>query len=103
MGRKGGVSAYIWSQLRNNDYNIVQVGDSVTVGLVSGKRDVFYNTTLPGDFLSEGGNNSVYSWARNAFAQEVPGQRRSEEHTSELQSFRHLVCRLLPEKKTKKI
>src|SRR5262245_64629907 len=27
-------------------------------------------------------------------------QRRSEEHTSELQSLRHLVCRLLLEKKT---
>src|SRR5262245_63309337 len=27
---------------------------------------------------------------------------RSEEHTSELQSLRHLVCRLLPEKKKKK-
>src|SRR5436853_7857051 len=30
------------------------------------------------------------------------GQRRSEEHTSELQSLRHLVCRLLLEKKKKK-
>src|SRR5437899_4268903 len=28
-------------------------------------------------------------------------QRRSEEHTSELQSLRHLVCRLLLEKKKK--
>src|SRR5262245_62286275 len=28
---------------------------------------------------------------------------RSEEHTSELQSLRHLVCRLLLEKKNKKI
>src|SRR2546429_4265463 len=28
-----------------------------------------------------------------------PGQRRSEEHTSELQSRLHLVCRLLLEKK----
>src|SRR5436853_2907376 len=27
------------------------------------------------------------------------GQQRSEEHTSELQSLRHLVCRLLLEKK----
>src|SRR5262245_64686860 len=26
---------------------------------------------------------------------------RSEEHTSELQSLRHLVCRLLPDKKNK--
>src|SRR5262245_64686312 len=29
--------------------------------------------------------------------------RRSEEHTSELQSLRHLVCRLLLEKKKKHI
>src|SRR5471030_3466660 len=28
-----------------------------------------------------------------------PSRRRSEEHTSELQSLRHLVCRLLLEKK----
>src|SRR5262245_63049072 len=28
-------------------------------------------------------------------------RRRSEEHTSELQSLRHLVCRLLLEKKNK--
>src|SRR5947199_5638285 len=31
------------------------------------------------------------------------GRARSEEHTSELQSLRHLVCRLLLEKKKKKI
>src|SRR5262245_63405411 len=30
-----------------------------------------------------------------------PSQTRSEEHTSELQSLRHLVCRLLLEKKKK--
>src|SRR5436853_3924450 len=29
------------------------------------------------------------------------GRHRSEEHTSELQSLRHLVCRLLLEKKNK--
>src|SRR5205814_7537295 len=29
----------------------------------------------------------------------LPQRRRSEEHTSELQSLRHLVCRLLLEKK----
>src|SRR5205814_7071343 len=32
---------------------------------------------------------------------ENSGARRSEEHTSELQSLRHLVCRLLLEKKNK--
>src|SRR5258705_935640 len=30
-------------------------------------------------------------------------RRRSEEHTSELQSLRHLVCRLLLEKKKKEV
>src|SRR5215212_11203631 len=33
----------------------------------------------------------------------APRGRRSEEHTSELQSLRHLVCRLLLEKKKKNI
>src|SRR2546429_3467852 len=33
---------------------------------------------------------------------QVPDTRRSEEHTSELQSRLHLVCRLLLEKKKKK-
>src|SRR5947199_6738455 len=32
----------------------------------------------------------------------MEGDLRSEEHTSELQSLRHLVCRLLLEKKKKK-
>src|SRR5437899_6340144 len=32
----------------------------------------------------------------------LPGHARSEEHTSELQLLRHLVCRLLLEKKKKK-
>src|ERR1035441_11016732 len=32
------------------------------------------------------------------FQHVFPGSRRSEEHTSELQSLRHLVCRLLLEK-----
>src|SRR2546429_5781166 len=33
---------------------------------------------------------------------ECPGQSRSEEHTSELQSRLHLVCRLLLEKKKRR-
>src|SRR5262245_64668944 len=37
-----------------------------------------------------------------AAALEAGDVARSEEHTSELQSLRHLVCRLLLEKKTKK-
>src|SRR5687768_18014750 len=38
---------------------------------------------------------------RGRLAEPVLGQGRSEEHTSELQSRLHLVCRLLLEKKNK--
>src|SRR5262245_63807932 len=41
--------------------------------------------------------NSIEDW--QAFAAENDSAPRSEEHTSELQSLRHLVCRLLLEKK----
>src|SRR5262245_46692389 len=41
--------------------------------------------------------------AKRLLAREQEGSRdRSEEHTSELQSLRHLVCRLLLEKKKQK-
>src|SRR2546422_6459164 len=41
-----------------------------------------------------------YVWGIN-FRREVARKNRSEEHTSELQSRLHLVCRLLLEKKKK--
>src|SRR5947208_6993280 len=41
------------------------------------------------------------SAARERARRPVPALRRSEEHTSELQSPDHLVCRLLLEKKKK--
>src|SRR2546425_8450440 len=52
--------------------------------------------------------SSPTSWSRARLAaataetQTPPTQRRSEEHTSELQSLAYLVCRLLLEKKKKK-
>src|SRR2546422_6260799 len=43
-------------------------------------------------------------WMKNSSwtSVKVPIKKRSEEHTSELQSRLHLVCRLLLEKKKKK-
>src|SRR5262245_65353397 len=41
----------------------------------------------------------VYAEVRGKLT--IPAWLRSEEHTSELQSLRHLVCRLLLEKKNK--
>src|SRR5262245_64390031 len=41
------------------------------------------------------------TWRAVVTARHVASAYRSEEHTSELQSLRHLVCRLLLEKKKK--
>src|SRR5216684_6357906 len=41
-------------------------------------------------------------WPQHADVDGCPHSQRSEEHTSELQSRLHLVCRLLLEKKKKK-
>src|SRR5262245_63354882 len=54
--------------------------------------------------ITEGGGTRrpLESPIRTAISQNTAsatGSRRSEEHTSELQSLRHLVCRLLLEKK----
>src|SRR5947199_6007984 len=44
----------------------------------------------------------VQSYGGQGVASKACRPARSEEHTSELQSLRHLVCRLLLEKKKKK-
>src|SRR5436305_10805716 len=46
--------------------------------------------------------NRLRSCKRSASARRRARRKRSEEHTSELQSRPHLVCRLLLEKKKKK-
>src|ERR1035438_10810012 len=51
---------------------------------------------LPSGFGPLDANNISFT-----FEDLADGVFRSEEHTSELQSLRHLVCRLLLEKKTK--
>src|SRR5438093_12300191 len=49
-------------------------------------------------------NSAAYSYGRSSGlkAQAPSNGKRSEEHTSELQSLTNLVCRLLLEKKKKK-
>src|SRR3712207_5507343 len=53
--------------------------------------------------VGEGHDHSLISQmpSLTAFAARGSGERRSEEHTSELQSRQYLVCRLLLEKKKK--
>src|SRR5262245_63678807 len=50
-------------------------------------------------FVRDPERPSTYSLIMGDVAAEHAIQVRSEEHTSELQSLRHLVCRLLLEKK----
>src|SRR5690554_1209850 len=45
------------------------------------------------------GNYIIKDWGTQEILVDIKGSHRSEEHTSELQSRPHLVCRLLLEKK----
>src|SRR5205814_10595288 len=54
---------------------------------------------LPGGMAGRRRARATFGQARPAYRCSRPA--RSEEHTSELQSLRHLVCRLLLEKKKK--
>src|SRR5262245_62883317 len=49
-----------------------------------------------------GGDARQSLWIVEGLGEGFGFAKRSEEHTSELQSLRHLVCRLLLEKKKKK-
>src|SRR5947199_1284271 len=75
------------------------------------RSTLFPYTTLFRSFLrpvliARIGHDVCESNVQNVIPHQQPGSLqgafRSEEHTSELQSLRHLVCRLLLEKKKKK-
>src|SRR3989442_7937081 len=57
-----------------------------------------FSPTLAGDRLADE-KQQILRWLREVLLE----QQRSEEHTSELQSRPHLVCRLLLEKKKQSI
>src|SRR5258708_29213180 len=63
------------------------------------RSTLFPYTTL---FRSACGLGILFGAPRLGLVQAPVGALRSEEHTSELQSPDHLVCRLLLEKKNKK-
>src|SRR5947199_5380269 len=57
----------------------------------------------PAAFTSLINNSFLQSRRSRLISTLIPPAPRSEEHTSELQSLRHLVCRLLLEKKNDQI
>src|SRR2546425_8914520 len=74
------------------------------------RSTLFPYTTLFRSVGDSGGKRCIHehvhlhgSVAENRRAHEGENAPRSEEHTSELQSLAYLVCRLLLEKKKKKI
>src|SRR5690625_5775490 len=67
-------------------------GDKIAVGRCSEFEDPIIG--FPGHFAP----NDLLFYRGNQFPERY---RRSEEHTSELQSRGHIVCRLLHEKKNK--
>src|SRR5437899_8679059 len=81
------------SELIINEFLVISALESTELALESGLRSdqiiISCKTSRPRDLIT------VY---RDLSAK----TERSEEHTSELQSLRHLVCRLLLEKKKKK-
>src|SRR5256885_11195476 len=70
-------------------------------GVQRGETRPRNNATTPGNAFAVAAticyDQSLANWGTP-----VPGSKRSEEHTSELQSPCNLVCRLLPEKKIQK-
>src|SRR5579884_4091363 len=66
------------------------------------RSTLFPYTTLFRSRRRRGGRDPAGPRLRRARRPRRPCRRRSEEHTSELQSRGHLVCRLLLEKKKKK-
>jgi len=68
QGRKNGIPYWTSAQIRNQDYlyyDIVGAGGQTDSVTWSGKGNLVLNTVLPGDWLSEGGNNALVTWARN--------------------------------------
>src|SRR5205809_5779054 len=67
---------------------------STSLGSPCGSRSTGSRVSTPGCRTPSWRGSAAIRWSR-------PAPSRSEEHTSELQSRLHLVCRLLLEKKKK--
>src|SRR5205814_4026242 len=72
---------------------------SLMIGVLATAVAVLLGTLVGGCAGYYGGSTDDVLMRSTEFFQTIPTFLRSEEHTSELQSLRHLVCRLLLEKK----
>src|SRR5438132_10445474 len=74
---------------------------SMEMGTTSARKEAIFCSMLSSKMRNSSRRRSGTSLPPTSFT--VTGRLRSEEHTSELQSHSDLVCRLLLEKKKKKI
>src|SRR5690554_7782134 len=80
----------------------LDIGVSVAETIISAHASGGVNTEINGTSIREAHRaNNLFT--RDRFLDRLINYIRSEEHTSELQSRPHLVCRLLLEKKKQKI
>src|SRR5690625_6469464 len=88
------VSAQIYKHLTEEEIEKLSLEISSVKKVDSDQKeyvlDQFHQISLAQDYISQGGVG---------YAKTVLEKARSEEHTSELQSRGHFVCRLLLEKK----
>src|SRR5689334_20111033 len=82
---------YIQRRAANQDGRVVTLG-----------RLILFSTKTGDAWLLDPADRLAARLARNGESEPIHIEERSEEHTSELQSQFHLVCRLLLEKKKKK-
>src|SRR5436853_6046133 len=105
---QGKKHAKVLQLLGNKEFKIivdVGCGTGKLLGLISSKSRVGLGIDLSGQMLikakqstTDTGIQLVRADASHLPLQDQVADVRSEEHTSELQSLRHLVCRLLLEK-----
>src|SRR2546429_9380546 len=102
----GGVWTYNWPGAAGTAFDLVAPGRGGPgyAARVAGKLDGASSSNLQATFKSGGSPADLSSFLGMRFWARGKGMpknelRRSEEHTSELQSRLHLVCRLLLEKK----
>src|SRR5258708_39427297 len=76
-------------------------GHSDLLFLTKGNEHVRRTPTLPYFFFNDTATTEIYTLSLHDALRSGDWSSRSEEHTSELQSPDHIVCRLLLEKKKK--
>src|SRR5687768_17992519 len=80
-------------------YTTLFRSSGISIGLPLLRSKAWRSAVARDTFSSIGSQIGRGNISRSTLLQTSPGLGRSEEHTSELQSRLHLVCRLLLEKK----